>query len=75
MLGTIKNIFKPEKIVLNNGKEIQPKTSVTPFVIIGLILALIVAGNITGFNFETIMKKIETLSLKKISSDSALYAE
>ena len=44
MLGTIKNIFKPEKIVLNNGKEIQPKTSVTPFVIIGLILALIVAG-------------------------------
>ena len=57
MLGTIKNIFKPEKIVLNNGKEIQPKTSVTPFVIIGLILALIVAGNITGFNFETIMKR------------------
>ena len=57
MLGTIKNIFKPEKIVLNNGKEIQPKTSVTPFVIIGLILALIVAGNVTGFNFETIMKR------------------
>ena len=26
-------------------------------------------------DFETIMKKIETLSLKKISSDSALYAE
>ena len=75
MLGTIKNIFKPEKIVLNNGKEIQPKTSVTPFVIIGLTLALIVAGNVTGFNFETIMKKVETLSLKKISSDSALYAE
>lgn len=26
-------------------------------------------------DFETIMKKVETLSLKKISSDSALYAE
>ena len=37
MLGTIKNIFKPEKIVLNNGKEIQPKNSVKPFVIIVLI--------------------------------------
>ena len=40
MLGKIKNIFKPEKIVLNNGKEIQPKTSVTPFVIIGLIVGI-----------------------------------
>ena len=26
-------------------------------------------------DFETIIKKIETLSLKKINSDSALYAE
>ena len=34
MLGKIKNIFKPEKIVLSNGKEIQPKASVAPFVII-----------------------------------------
>ena len=57
MLGKIKNIFKPEKIVLSNGKEIQPKASVAPFVIIGLLLALIVAGNVTGFNFETIMKR------------------
>ena len=57
MLGKIKNIFKPENIVLSNGKEIQPKASVAPFVIIGLLLALIVAGNVTGFNFETIMKR------------------
>ena len=57
MLGKIKNIFKPEKIVLSNGKEIQPKASIAPFVIIGLLLALIVAGNVTGFNFETIMKR------------------
>ena len=57
MLGKIKNIFKPEKIILNNGKEVQPKASVAPFVIIGLFLSLIVAGDVTGFNFETIMKR------------------
>ena len=34
MLGKIKNIFKPEKIVLSNGKEIQPKASVAPFVLL-----------------------------------------
>ena len=57
MLGKIKNIFKPEKIILNNGKEVQPKASVAPFVIIGLFLSLIVAGDVTGFNFETIIKR------------------
>ena len=57
MLGKIKNIFKPEKIILNNGKEVQPKASVAPFVIIGLFLSLIVAGDVTGFNFKTIMKR------------------
>ena len=57
MLGKIKNIFKPEKIILKNGKEVQPKASVAPFVIIGLFLSLIVAGDVTGFNFETIIKR------------------
>ena len=57
MFREIKNIFKPEKIVLSNGKEIQPKASVASFVIIGLIIALIFAGNVTGFNFEAIIKR------------------
>ena len=30
---------------------------IAPFVIIGLVIAIIVSGNVTGFNFETIMKR------------------
>lgn len=33
MLKAIKNIFKPEKIVLNDGREIQPPKSVLPYII------------------------------------------
>ena len=57
MLEKIKSIFKPKKIVLNNGKEMQPPTPIAPFVIIGLVIALIIAGDVTGFKFETIVKR------------------
>lgn len=57
MLEKVKNIFKPKKIVLKNGKEMQPPMPIAPFVIVGLITALIIAGNITGFNFQTIIKR------------------
>lgn len=57
MLEKIKSIFKPKKIVLKDGKEIQPPTPIAPFVVIALVLALVVAGNVTGFKFETIIKR------------------
>ena len=57
MLGKIKSIFKPKKIVLRDGKEIQPPTPIAPFVVIALVLALVFSGNVTGFKFETIIKR------------------
>lgn len=57
MLDKIKNVFKPKKIILKDGKEIQPPTPIAPFVIVGLIIALIFAGNVTGFKFQTIIKR------------------
>ena len=57
MLDKIKNIFKPKKIILSDGREIQPPTPIAPFVILGLVLAIIVSANVTGFNFETIIKR------------------
>ena len=57
MLEKMKSIFKPKKIVLNDGREVQPPTPIAPLVIIGLVIAIIVSGNVTGFNFETIMKR------------------
>ena len=57
MLGKIKSISKPKKIVLRDGKEIQPPTPIAPFVVIALVLALVFSGNVTGFKFETIIKR------------------
>ena len=34
MLDKIKNIFKPKKIILSDGREIQPPTPIAPFVIL-----------------------------------------
>ena len=59
MLDKIKNIFKPKKIILSDGREIQPPTPIAPFVILGLVLAIIVSANVTGFNFETIIKRVK----------------
>lgn len=53
----IKNIFKPKKITLENGKEIQPPRPIAPFVVIGLVIALWVAGSITGFEFNVLVKR------------------
>ncbi len=57
MMKAIKNIFSPEKIVLNDGQEVQPPRSIIPYVIIGLIIAIVISGDVTGFKFETIMKR------------------
>ena len=50
MLKAIKNIFKPEKIVLSDGQEIQPPKSIVPYVIIGLVISVLLASNVTGFS-------------------------
>lgn len=57
MLRAIKNIFKPEKIVLNDGQEIQPPKSIVPYIIIGLVLAVVISASVTGFSFSTIMER------------------
>ena len=57
MLKAIKNIFKPEKIVLSDGQEIQPPKSIIPYVIIGLVISILIASNVTGFSFSTIMER------------------
>lgn len=57
MVQAIKNIFKPEKIILKDGKEIQPPKSITPYVVIGLFIAVMAAVQITGFDFGILMER------------------
>ncbi len=57
MIEAIKNIFKPEKIVLNNKKEIQPPKSVVPYIVIGVVISMVIAADITGFSFETLLDR------------------
>lgn len=57
MVQAIVNIFKPEKIVLKDGKEIQPPKSVIPYVVIGLIITVVAAGKVTGFDFSVLMNR------------------
>lgn len=57
MIKAIKNIFKPEKIVLTDGKEIQPPKSILPYIIIGLCAAIYIAASVTGFEFSTILER------------------
>ncbi|HAX72385.1 MAG TPA: phosphonate ABC transporter, permease protein PhnE [Firmicutes bacterium] len=58
-MNVIKNIFKPQKITLDNGKEIQPPRPMAPFVVIGFIIALLFAAQVTGFDFAKLMKRGE----------------
>lgn len=57
MIRAIKNIFKPEKIVLNDGREIQPPKSIVPYIIIGLVIAIAAAANVTGFSMSTLLER------------------
>ena len=56
-MNKIKDLFKPKKITLENGKEIQPPRSIAPFILIGLAIALWGAATITGFDFNTLMRR------------------
>lgn len=57
MIKSIKNIFIPEKIELSNGKSVQAPKSLLPYVIIGLVVAIAIAVNVTGFNMSTIINR------------------
>ena len=56
MVQAIKNIFKPKKIVLQDGREIQPPRSVVPYVVIGLAIAIAISAEVTGFKFSNISR-------------------
>lgn len=53
----IKNMFKPEKITLTNGKEIEPPKSKMPYIIMGLVAAIVISAQVTGFKFSTIIER------------------
>lgn len=57
MIRFIKNIFKPEKIALSDGREIQPPKSIIPYIIIGFIIAISAAAKITGFSISTLLNR------------------
>lgn len=56
-MESIKNLFKPKKISLKNGKDIQPPASKMPFIILGVLAAIIISANVTGFKFSTLAKR------------------
>lgn len=55
-MNSIKNLIVPEKIVLTNGKEVKEPISKVPFIIIGLLIAIVISAQITGFKIATIIK-------------------
>lgn len=57
MVQAIKNIFKPEKLILKDGKEVQPPKPITPYIVIALVVAVIAAANITGFDFGILINR------------------
>lgn len=59
MISKFKDIFKPKKILLENGKEIQPPISIVPLVGIILLILIIISVKVTNFSLETLIKKGE----------------
>ena len=56
-MNILKNIFKPERLSLSNGKEVQPPKSKMPYIIMVLLVVIIFSAQITSFNFSTLMKR------------------
>lgn len=50
-------IFKPKIIELGNGKQVVEKRSRIPFLILIFIIAVIVSMEITGFNFNILIRR------------------
>ena len=61
-------IFKPEIITLENGHTVRRRRSRTPFIVIGLVLAIVWALKMTGFDMMTIISRFSKMLdlLKKI---------
>ncbi|MGL4772239.1 MAG: phosphonate ABC transporter, permease protein PhnE [Clostridium sp.] len=56
-MEAIKRLFKPERIKLNNGKEVQPPTSKMPLIVLALVVVVFISVKITGFNLSTIFQR------------------
>ena len=56
-MGFIKRIFVPDKIILDNGKEITPPKPLHPYIIILLVIFSIISIKVTGFSMKTIFKR------------------
>ena len=51
-------IFKPRKYTLENGKTVDERHSRLPLVLILLLVAVIVSGEITGFSITTLLGRL-----------------
>lgn len=56
-MGLYDKIFKPKKIVLENGKVVEEKCSRTPLILLLIIIATAVSVHVTGFSLATILKR------------------
>lgn len=54
-------IFKPQKIVLENGHSVLRRRSRTPIILVLLILAVWIAVRMTGFSLSTIITRFDKL--------------
>ena len=57
-LGIYDRIFKPYSYTLPNGKKVDEKRSRLPMVLLILLLATIVSGEVTGFRISTLVRRI-----------------
>lgn len=55
-MNTLKNLISPKKIILNNGKEIQPPIPKLPFILVGMVIIIVISAELTGFNISTIIR-------------------
>lgn len=57
-LSVYDRIFKPKQYVLESGRTVQERRSRLPLVLVLLIIATVVAGEVTGFSFSTLVRRI-----------------
>lgn len=57
-LGLYDRILKPRKYTLPDGKEVVEKRSRLPLVLLILVAATIASGELTGFSFSTLARRI-----------------
>ncbi len=57
-LSAYDRIFKPKQYVLESGRTVQERRSRLPLVLVILIIATVVAGEVTGFSFSTLVRRI-----------------